>query len=269
MTNPLRLFYMALWRNFLMLNRYRLNFFFAILTSVLFGFGMLLFTLIFDVSLLERIVGSTNYVAFAILGLSFQGWLGIALWEASGTFQSELDTGQIEYTFSCPFSRYWYIITDVASSSVQETVFFIPMICVGLWLTRETLTALGVILGITATILAIAALAQLGAMFAALVLRYRRVTAIFGFFDLSFQLLTGILIPIQLLPAPLQIIGQSFPQTFGIDLLRYYIMRTKTIMPIEYEWAILLVQLIALSVLARLAVLHLERKAKEQGLHYV
>jgi len=269
MANPLKLFYMAVWRNLLILTRYKANFLFEILTSALFGFGMLLFSLAFNASLLGETVGSTNYVAFFALGVSFQSWQNIALWTASEMFQGELSTGQIDYTFSCPFSRYWYIVSNVAASAVQSTLSFIPIFSIGLWLTSTTLTATGIILGLMATMLSVAALAQLGAVFASLTLRYRQVSAIFSFFNFAFQMLTGMFIPVQLLPTALQIIGQCLPQTFGMDLLRYYVMGTKTIMSIEYEWVTLLLQLAALGIIAKLAIRHLERTAKEQGLHYI
>jgi len=269
MPNPLKLFYMAVWRNFLTLKRYKANFLFTILTSVLFGLGMLLFAFAFNASLLEETVGSTNYVAFITFGVSFQAWTSIALWSASNIFQGELSTGQIDYTFSSPFSRYWYIVSNIAASAVQETIFFIPMLSGGLWFARETLTVTGVFLGLTATVLSVAALAQLGTIFASLVLRYRQATAIFGFFNFAFQMLTGMFVPFQLLPTPLKLVGQSLPITFGMDLLRYYTMGTKSIMAVEYEWAFLFTQLIILAVIAKLTVLYLERAAKEQGLHYI
>jgi len=269
MANLLKLFYMAVWRNLLTLTRYKANFIFSILTSALFGFGMLILAFAFDASLLGRTVGTTNYVAFFIFGVSFQSWQGTALWGASEMFRGELSTGQIDYTFSCPFSRYWYIVSNIAASAVQDAVFFIPMFCVGLWLTSATLTATGIVLGLTATVLSVAALAQLGAIFASLTLRYRQVTAIFGFFNFAFQILTGMFVPVQLLPIPLQIIGQSLPITFGMDLLRHYVMGTKSIMAVEYEWLLLLAQLASLAIIAKLAIVYLERTAKEQGLHYI
>lgn len=99
MPNPLKLFYMAVWRNFLTLKRYKANFLFSILTSILFGFGMLLLAFAFDASMLRETVGSTNYVAFFIFGVCFQSWQGTALWGASSMFQNELGSGQIDYTF--------------------------------------------------------------------------------------------------------------------------------------------------------------------------
>jgi ABC-2 type transport system permease protein len=259
---------MAVWRNFLILRRYKANFLFQILTSLLFGLGMLLFALLFDASVLARAVGTTNYAAFVTLGLSFQAWQGTALLGASNMFLNELSTGLIDYTFCCPFSRYWYIIGNIAALAVQETLFFIPMMTVGFWFTKETLTASGVVLGLIATMLSIIALAQLGTIFASLVLRYRQVTAIFNFFNFAFQMLTGMFVPLELLPASLQIIGECIPFTFGMDLLRHYLMGTKSIMTIGYEWIALLIEFAAYVSIALLAVFYLERSAKEQGLHY-
>jgi len=267
--SPLKLFYMAVWREVLTLTRYKANFTFQILTGALFGFGMLLFAVAFDTSLLGRTVGSTNYVAFFTLGVSFQAWQSIALWRAAGMFQGELSTGQIDYTFSCPFSRYWYIVGNIGASAILETLFFIPMLCFGLWFTKETLTPFGLALGLAATMLTVAAMAQLGAIFASLVLRYRQVTAVFSFFNFAFQMLTGMFVPLQLLPVPLQVVGYALPQTFGMDLLRHYVMKTTPIIAVEYEWVSLLALVVALSLLARLATAYLGRTAKEQGLHYI
>ena len=269
MVNPLTLFYMAVWRELHTMTRYKANFIFELLSSALFGFGMLVLAVAFDASLLGDTVGSTNYVAFITLGISFQSWQSIALWRAAGMFQGELSTGQIDYTFSCPFSRYWYIVTNIGASAILSTVFFTPMLCVGLWFTRETLTPVGLFLGLIATLLTVVALAQLGTIFAALLLRFRQVTAIFSFFNFAFQMLTGMFVPFQLLPLPLQLIGYALPMTFGMDLLRYYTMNTTSIMAVEYEWISLFALFISLSLIARLVTRYLERTAKEQGLHYI
>jgi len=60
MVSNVRLFYMAVWRDWLTLKRYKLNFVFELFSSALFGLGMLLFALAFDTALLERTVGTTN-----------------------------------------------------------------------------------------------------------------------------------------------------------------------------------------------------------------
>ncbi|MCS7119600.1 MAG: ABC transporter permease [Nitrososphaerota archaeon] len=267
--SPLKIFYMAVWRNLLTLTRYKVNFLFSIITSALWAAGMLLFSLAFDSIMLGRNVGTTNYVAFIVFGISFQSWQGTALWGAANMLQNELGTGQIEYTFTCPFSRYRYIVSNVAALAVQDSIFFLPMFCFGLWLANTTLTIHGLLLGLASTILSVAALVQWGVIFAALTLRYRQVTAVFSFFNFTIQMFSGMFIPLQILPAPLQIIGFSVPVTFGMDLLRHYVMETFTIFNPMHEWVALLVQLALLSMTAKFVVSYLEGKAKEKGLHYI
>jgi ABC-2 type transport system permease protein len=266
----MRLYYMAVWRNWLSLKRYRLDFAFGLLSSALFGVGMLLFALAFDADLLERTLGTTNWMSFMIFGVAFQIWQGVALWGSAEMFRNELNSGQIDYTFTCPFSRYGYIISNVAAKATLDTFGFIPMFAVGLWFTRSTLTLEGLVLGLAATALSVAALSQMGACFGALVLRHRQVTAIFALFNFAFQMLTGMFIPLQVLPTALRIVGIiAFPQSLGMDLLRHYLMGTRTVLVVHVEWLILLAQFVVLGLLAQQAVRRLERSAREEGLHYI
>jgi len=269
MPNLLRLFYMSVWRELLTSTRYKVNFIFDILSSALWGFGMLIFVVAFDKNLFGSTVGSTNSIAFLIFGVSYQAWTGIALWGAPGMLQGELSSGQIDYTFTCPFSRYFYILSNIAASLFRNTLFFLPMFLVGLYFTMETLTPLGLLLGLVASVISVASLAQLGVMFASLVLKYKEISAVFSFINFAFQMLTGMFIPVQLLPIPLRLLGYCLPITFRIDLLRHYVMNTNTIMPIINEWEVLLAQLIILAIIAKITVLYLERIAKEEGLHYI
>jgi len=265
-----RLFVMSVWRNWITLQEYRLNFVFSFVSGALFGFGMLLFALVFDTDVLERTVGTSNYVSFAILGIGYQAWQSVALWGAADIFRNELGTGQIDYTFTCPFSRYGYIVSNVAALAVQESVFFVPMLVVGLWFTRQTLTLSGLLLGMLATVLSVAVLVQLGAIFGALVLRYRQVTAIFSFFNFAFQMLTGMFLPLQVMPPVLRAIGLILlPQTYGMDLLRHYVMHTRTAVPVSQEWVTLLAQAAIAVLIATSVVRRLERAARDQGLHYI
>jgi ABC-2 type transport system permease protein len=121
-----------------------------------------------------------------------------------------------------------------------------------------------------ATVLSVGGLAQMGACFAALVLRHRQITAVFGFFNFAFQMVTGMFVPLQVLPAVLRWFGIiAIPQSFGMDLLRHYVMGTNTLMPVWAEWAVLGAQLVGYAILARLVVRWLEHSAREEGLHYI
>jgi len=83
-------------------------------------------------------------------------------------------------------------------------------------------------------------------------------------------MLTGMFIPLQILPAGLRVLGiVAFPQSLGMDLLRHYLMGTRTLLVMPVEWLVMLAQFVGLGVLAQQAVRRLERSARDQGLHYL
>jgi ABC-2 type transport system permease protein len=108
-------------------------------------------------------------------------------------------------------------------------------------------------------------LQQVGVVYATRICR-----AIFDLLNFAFQLLTGMFVPLQVLPTALRAFGiVALPQSFGMDLLRHYVMGTRTVMAEAYEWAILGAQFVIFGLLARLSVRSLERSAREEGLHYL
>lgn len=83
-------------------------------------------------------------------------------------------------------------------------------------------------------------------------------------------MLTGMFIPVQIMPPALQIFGLILlPQTRGMDLLRHYAMGTRTILGVEQEWLVLGARFAVFGLLAWYSVARLERSAREEGLHYV
>jgi hypothetical protein len=54
-----------------------------------------------------------------------------------------------------------------------------------------------------------------------------------------------------------------------MDLLRHYVMGTRTVLPVPYEWAVLGAQVVVYAIVARFVVGWLERIARDQGLHYL
>ena len=98
----------------------------------------------------------------------------------------------------------------------------------------------------------------------------RYVNAVFSLLNFAFQMMTGMFVPLQVLPAAVRVVGiVLLPQSFGIDLLRHYVMGTRTVIAVPYEWAGLVAQFVVFGIFARLSVKHLERSAREEGLHYL
>ena len=270
MSDFARLLYMALWRSLTSSLRYRLNFVFTLISAVAVSLAMVALGLAFDQSLFQAAVGTRNVVAFLVLGISYQSWQNTATYSAAAMFQEELITGQIEYTFVSPVSRYSYIMSNICASAAYQSVFFVPLFVVGAGLAASTLSVPGVALGLCATLLSVLALAQIGSVFAALALRYKQIGSFFTLFTLVFQFLTGMFVPLRLFPGTVQLLSASVvPVTCGMDLLRHYVINTRTLFPEVYEWLILVAQCVLYGVVARVLVRRLEESSKEAGLHYL
>ncbi len=265
----IRLLASAVWRDLKTLTRYKVNFAFEILSGVLWGLALLLLVPLYASSGIGAVTGTTNYISFLLLGVSFQAYQGVALWGAAGRLREELNLGTVEYILSNPVPRQWYLISTTLAMAVTDTLGFLPMFLVAVFFVGPSLTAPGLALALGSALLAAAALAQLGVLFATLVLKFKNVTAIFGFFNLGFQMMTGMFVPLQVLPQPLAAASVLFPMTFGIDLMRHYLLGSILVFPEELEWLGLAIQLVALGLLAKVALTYVERSAKQEGLHYV
>lgn len=265
----LRLLASAVWRDLKLMTRYKMNWIFGVLSGVLWGFAMILLVPLYANSNIGAATGTTNYVAFLLLGLNFQSYQGVALWGSAGRLREELSLGTVEYVFSNPISRQWYLISTTLAMAVTDTIGFLPMLAVALLFIGPNLSIIGLTLAMAAAMLTAATLAQLGVLFASLVLKFKNVTAVFTFFNLGFQMMTGMIIPLQVMPQPLVAASALFPLTFGIDLMRHYLLASYLVFPEQMEWLGLLVELVVLAILAKIALRYVEHSAKQEGLHYV
>ena len=270
MVNAFRLFYASIWRNMLVMMRYRVNFILDLITNAFFGICILIVSLVFKKDFLTNIIGSTGAIPFLILGIGFFNFQDIALWGASGLLQGELITGQIDYIFSCPCPRYRYIISNITALAVQQIIKFLPVFLIGILAAQDTLSSGGIGLGLAAVLLSVAALSQMGACFGAMALRFQQISALFQFFNVAFQFGTGMLVPLHVFPVWMRWLGLlAFPQSAGMDLLRHYIVDSRPLIDVTIEWAILAGQFLILGLIAQLTVKYLDRSARERGLHYL
>ncbi len=263
-----RLGYMASWRRIKEMTRYKANFLSGLVFSVVWSVAMLLFVPLYSLSDVGSIVGTQNFVSFLLLGFAFQNYMSVALWSASGTLQWELSVGITDYIFASPVSRYWYMVSTSVANALANSIFFIPMFVVALLFTNFTFSVLELMLSLVAVALTVFVLMQIGVLFSTLVLQFKQVSSIFGFLSLAFQMLTGMLIPLQMLPDPLKIASAFFPLTFGIDLSRHHLLHTSLVFPYMFEWFMLLLELLILAAVSLITIKYVERTAKKQGLHF-
>ena len=273
-----RVAYAVAWRRIRHMTKYRLNFVGSVIAQVLALVFYLVFLAVMDVDAVNNAVGTTNIAAFMFLGVAFTPFINVGLRESSITLASDMELGKLEYSFTCPISRYWFIVGNAIGVAATNAIFFIPMFVFALAFVGLGFSIMEFMLGILAILLSIGVLVQIGVIFSSLVLRYRKVSSLFGVLAATFQFLGGTYVPVQTFPVILKSVALALPNVFGIDLLRVHLLGTSPIL-LEYfgatpiaiiiEWFILFAELILFFFLARIAIRRGERAGMEYGFYYL
>ena len=216
-----------------------------------------------------NVVGAKNYISYLLVGIAVGGYVGTALFGASNEIAGELVSGQIEYVFSCPVSRYDYIVGNAFAQIVVATFSFVPLILLAIYYSGTIAGPLDLILSWAVVVVQLLLLVQLGAIFAGLVLVYKQISAAFGLLNMVFLLFSGTFFPLQVLPKYIQNASLAVPTTTGLDLLRHYLLGTTTIVSLEWEWLAILLELSVFAALAIFVIRHLEKSWKAKGLSYI
>ncbi len=274
----LRVAYAVAWRRIRHMTKYRLNLLGNVIGQVLSLVFYLIFLAVMDVSAVYNAVGTTNVAAFMLLGVAFVPFINVGLWESSITLMSDMELGKLEYSFTCPISRYWFIVGNALGVAATNIIFFAPMFAFALVFVGLGFSILEFLFGLLAIALSVLVLVQVGAIFSSLVLRYRKVSSLFGVLAAAFQFLGGTYVPVQTFPPILKAVALVLPNVFGIDLLRVHLLGMSPILA-EYfgsdaiavimEWVILVIELIVFFFLARIAIRTGERAGMESGFYYL
>ena len=96
------------------------------------------------------------------------------------------------------------------------------------------------LVAITAAVPMLIALYGFGFAFASLVLLVREPNTLVDVSDWAVGILSGRQFPVNVLPRFLLPISLALPLTYGFDVVRGYLLNTKTIIPMRYEIVILL-----------------------------
>ncbi|MBO3763040.1 MAG: ABC transporter permease [Candidatus Brockarchaeota archaeon] len=248
------------------ITRYKMNFILEVLMSFVWGFGLLIFSFVIDPARFASSIG-TNYFSFLIVGIAFQAYTGAAVWGSPYEVQSELTTGQVEYTFASPVKMYYYMLSYSISQALIGTVFdILPMFTIGAIFAQNLPSLTSLLMALFSIILTFLVLSQLGVIITCLLLIFKNVSALNSFLNFLFQVATGMLVPIQFMPKELKALAFVIPLTHGMDLTRHFVIGSNTIWSIEVEFSALVIFLILLTLVAKFSVSYVEKKAKIEGL---
>ncbi len=275
--NTSQIVFKGIWRDMISYKRYKANLFgwFLEIATLTLGFIVIGGAYNFTPALYE-IAGLNGQAVFLfmLIGTAVQMFSGIATWGPLIRVEEDIHFGTIESIFVSPASRLGYLLSTTISRAIVSFIFFIPLYILSLGLTGNltNLTAIGYTLLVA--FLSIISLISIGLFFGMLAILFRQTRLFVTVIHQLIQFLCGAYIPVQgfvlihpVVGSILKYIAMAFPFTYNFDLMRYYMIDGyKPLLPIWAEFVIILGCTVFYVILARLVLIPVERKAKNQGL---
>jgi ABC-2 type transport system permease protein len=209
--------------------------------------------------------GTTEVAGFLFVGWATYMWLSIILWGPGTSLRTEQIRGSLEAIFMTPASRL-VVLFGPAVSQLIWAVWIFVVVGVALWIgfgvaigPAEALRALGVI------VVGVPALYAIGALFAAVVLRFGEVHALVQGVRGVFTAVCGMSFPIVVLPDWAQTIAYTLPPTYLIADLRAVLLSGSELGRIIGDLAVLAGMGAVLAIAAVIAFRRTEQHARRGG----
>jgi len=209
--------------------------------------------------------GTNEVAGFLFVGWAAYMWLSLILWGPGTSLRTEQIRGSLEAIFVTPASRL-VILFGPAVSQLVWAVWIFLVVGVALWIgfgvtigPVEALRAMAII------VVGVPALYAIGALFAAVVLRFGEVSSLVQAVRGLFTAVCGMSFPIVVLPEWAQVVALSLPPTYLIADLRAVLLAGAGIGQVLGDLAILTAMGVLLALLAIFAFGRTERYARRGG----
>jgi ABC-2 type transport system permease protein len=208
--------------------------------------------------------GTVDYMSFILVGAILSSYIGSVFWGMGYSLKNDMDSGVLESNWLAPIPQFSLLIGRTIANLLVTTVVNAGVLLLG-WLlfgfqiTGNLLQAFAVVLPM------LLALYGFGFGFAAIVLIMRDANTLIDVSDYLVSIFSGSQFPVQVLPRFLLPIALALPLTYGFDVVRGFLINTKTLLPIPYEIAILLIFMGVMIPLGYTIFKRIERRSKKLG----
>lgn len=256
------------WKNWLHFVRYPLNALFSVLQPLIWLTPIYFLGQSFRTAAgnegFAAYTGSGDYMSFIIIGSMLSSYISSVFWGMGFALKNEMDSGAMESNWLTPVPRFAFLIGQTISNIITTTIVNVGVLLLGWWLFGFTITgnlwaAIGVVIPM------LLALYGFGFAFAAVVLLMRDANMLVDVSDYLVTIFSGSQFPVQALPGFLLPLALALPLTYGYDVVRGLLIGTKTLLPIPYEIAILLLFMVITIPAGYTIFRRVERRIKRMG----
>jgi ABC-2 type transport system permease protein len=209
--------------------------------------------------------GTAEVAGFLFLGWAAYMWISMILWGPGTALRTEQVRGSLEALFMTPVSRLVILFGPVVSQVVWALWMFAVVGATMTVVFGVDLALASALRALAVIAVAVPALYGLGALFAAVVLRFGEVSALVQTVRGIFTVFCGMSFPIVVLPEWGRAVAMALPPTYLIADLRQVLLAGSGLAQLLPDLAIMLSLGLLLCVLAVVAFRRTERYARRGG----
>jgi len=215
----------------------------------------------------EVAAGASGYLSFIIIGNAFYVFVFSAAFVVGRVMFWERAAGTIEATFMSPMNRLAYMAGVMMAAGINSAVDLVAVFLIGLLFGFQA-TLFNVALFIAGLLLTAFALFGVGLMTNAVTLTFRDRTNTANSLMILFLVFSGIVCPVELMPAWAQTISKALPLTYGIRVMRASLLGIR-VQDTSYDLTVLFVLGMIFVGVGTLALRLIERNLKKKALFSV
>ena len=256
------------WKNWLHFIRYPLNALFSVLQPLIwltpvYFLGQSFRSEAGNVGF-AAYTGIEDYMSFIIIGSMLSSYVSSVFWGMGFALKNEMDSGVMESNWLTPVPRFAFLVGQTLSNILTTTIVNVGILLLGWWLFGFTITG-HLWQAVSVALPMLLALYGFGFAFAAAVLLMRDANMLVDVSDYLVKIFSGSQFPVQALPGFLLPVALALPLTYGYDVVRGLLIGTKTLLPIPYEIAILLLFMVITIPAGYTIFRRVERRIKRMG----
>ncbi|MGL4772765.1 MAG: ABC transporter permease [Clostridium sp.] len=213
----------------------------------------------------EAYTGSGDFMSFLVLGYMTTSYVSAAMWSVGFSIKEEMLDGVLESNWTSPVNRASLVLSNTAFEFFKTTLEVISTgilsyILFDFRISGEMLKALMFMIP------GVIALMGIGLMTSAIVLVLKNANSVIDIGSSLIQGLAGGFFPIQVLGRYLIIFSLAIPLTYMNDSIRAILINQTPIIPLEYQFIILMSSMFLFIIVGAFVFNKIERKCRENGL---
>lgn len=209
--------------------------------------------------------GTTDYIAYIVIGLTMYMWINITLWDVGLQLRNEQMRGTLESNWLCPIWRYSILLGPSLTKLLTSLAFMAIAVLeygvvFGTWVAGRNIGWLLLIM-----LLVIPSIYGIGVAFGSLVMRVQEASNMVFLVRGIFMIFTGVSYPLSVMPGWMQTVASWLPLTYAIHALRSVTLGQATWHDLQDDLTMLVLFAIGLSALGYLTFRFTEKRARRSG----